>query len=100
MYRLLASVDMNPWSYLGENAVSDDSALQAIGSGAYGVVFKIAVIGVAVSLLIACTKLGSGNANKREEGKEQIMSKMIVGIAVFGSVGLLGILFSILSQLG
>ena len=100
MHHLLEKVDMNPWSYLGENAVSDDTALQTIASGAHEVIIKIALIGLALSLFIAYTKLGSGNANKREEGKEELRAKIVTGIAVFGSVSILGMLFEIFSKFG
>ena len=99
MNKILTNINLDPWSYLGKNAISENQALQGTASGAFQLMITIGIIGIMATIIFAFINMGSENSKKREEGKSLLSSKIVVGILLFGLVGILGLVFEIILKI-
>lgn len=88
--KVMQSISMSPWENLGNHEIGSTEAQGTVVSffrlcqaiGAIGVVCTL----IASAIMLIVTK----NGRKREEAKTNMGHKIIVGICVFGAVGLIG----------
>lgn len=92
-YRILAGdtkMDMDPFSYLNNNKVSDNGSLQKMGASLYRLLIAIGAIGVVLTIIISGLLMMLGKGNTRQDGKSRLSVISVVCIAIFSFVFLAG----------
>jgi len=93
-------INKDPFSYIGDNKLSDNTAVKNTAMSFYQLMIVIGVIGVMVSLtLIGYKLMFSKSGSENGEAKKNIITKLIIAIGVFGFVGILGMIFEITKSL-
>lgn len=92
-YRILAGdtkMNMDPFSYLENNKVSDNSSLRRMGASLYGLLKAVGAIGVVLTIMISGFLMMLGKGKTRQEGKSRLSVVSVVCIAIFSFVFLAG----------
>lgn len=92
-YRILAGdtkMDMDPFSYLNNNKVSDNGSLQKMGASLYSLLIAIGAIGVVLTIMISGLLMMLGKGNTRQDGKSRLVVISVICIAIFSFVFLAG----------
>lgn len=91
----------DPWFYIG-NFTSFLSQKDIPGAGLdaiasyYRLARTVGIIGVAIGILLAGLKIASASNGKQlHEGKDELVSKVVYGALIFGSVSLLGFIMKL-----
>lgn len=92
-YRILAgeaAMNMDPFSYLENNKVSDNSSLRGMGASLYRLLIAIGAIGIVLTIMISGLLMMLGKGKTRQEGKSRLSVVSVVCIAIFSFVFLAG----------
>lgn len=87
----------DPFSLLSNNNISNDTNLRGTFASFYQLLKVVGIIGIIASIVICGLKLSSKVATTREEGKNQLLTKGIISIAIFSFIGILGMILDVLA---
>lgn len=79
------SMNMDPFSYIKKNKVSDNTAIKGFGVSAYNLLIVLAAIGIVTTVIICGIRL-LGKGKSRQEGKSRLGIIILTGIAIFAFV--------------
>lgn len=86
----------DPFSLLNNN-ISNDTNLRGTFASFYQLLKVVGIIGIIVSIVVCGLKVSSKDAKAREEGKNLLLTKGIISIAIFSFIGVLGMILDILA---
>ncbi len=79
------SMDMDPFSYIKKNKVSDNTAIKGLGVSVFNLLIALAATGILMTIIICGIRL-FGKGKSRQEGKSRLGIIILTGIAIFSFV--------------
>lgn len=99
VWQCLLEMDMDPFSYIKKNDVSDNEAIRGTGASAYQLLMAVAIVGLAVTIVICGIRYGLGKKGKSlEEAKHRFLIEVLIGSCIFGFIFLTGTVMTIINN--
>lgn len=91
---------ISPWNILKDRSIADVPAMQQMSASYYHLMVAMGAVGLLASLMIIAIKImWAKNPQSRNSCKDELMFKVLVGIAVFSYVTLIGMLYGAVNKL-
>lgn len=93
-------VKTSPWDILKDKNITEVTAMRQMSASYYRLMIALGAVGVLASLMVIGLKLmWAKNPQSRRDRKEELLFKVVSGIAIFSYVSLLGMLYKAVVKL-
>lgn len=92
--------EISPWDILEDKSITDVSAMQNMSASYYRLMIALGAVGVLTSLMVIGIKvMWAKSSQSRRARKEELMFKVLIGIAIFSYLSLIGMLYGAVTKL-
>lgn len=86
---------VSPWDILKDKGITEVAAMRQMSASYYRLMVALGAVGILTSLMAVGLKLmWSKSPQSRRAGKEELLFKVVGGVAVFSYVALIGMLYN------